>query len=631
MTAWSGSTALFTFHLEAGFANYSADNDRARVFLAAGVVNQPSRLETAASAERLLPAPSDAGQSGKYVDNFQSGTHPALNQRHNIRGFNNSGRWKNLGPGPTDMKGIGFDYFENVLLNPSVVNLGNVVGDTIFNATVINTFRRENQTISSINNNAGAGITIGGSTPPTPIQPLQDKAYVITVSTSGPPKIDGSIDWVTTAGTLQLLLTGTRIIIFPYPPQSGVKEKLKWLTDIVRSADGSEQRHALRINPRQTVAYEIAAETLGDVNKIRNLFIDWTTRVFGVPVWWYERALAADIAFGDLTIYVRAGGLDNADFRVGGLAMIYQEDADGVRTIDSLQIASIVLSVASPESTQDSITFATSVQNAYDANFATVVPVVPAILAGGAKQKTPPAAQTSRYNLDFDMLENDPATPGVDISWYPELNDFDGNATIIINDKNTLQGNDLSETFQQQAQRVDFGLGTFQQLTQELRARRSTPFNWVAETTQFEWQLRSLLYYLRGKLRNAWIPTNRADFNVTTNIGIGAVSFNVDNWGFANFVAGATPWAGVRIQKTDGNVSYHRITSAAEIDDITERVDIDPVTPFATLITEIEKIDLMILSRMAVDDVTITHVWHDAKNDDLDSIIETVFIGDVQS
>ena len=78
-------------------------------------------------------------------------------------------------------------------------------------------------------------------------------------------------------------------------------------------------------------------------------------------------------------------------------------------------------------------------------------------------------------------------------------------------------------------------------------------------------------------------------------------------------------------------MSYHRITSAAEIDDITERVDIDPVTPFATLITEIEKIDLMILSRMAVDDVTITHVWHDAKNDDLDSIIETVFIGDVQS
>ena len=634
MAVRKGTASLFTDFLLAGFANYAAVDALSRVTLAAGVINQPSRLQNPETFA-LVPLPTypsdfEAGETGKRIDIDQIPTHPALGNRSNTRGFGNSGRWANLGPSPNDMKGIGFDYFEQVLLDPSVVALGNVVGNTIFNATVINTFRRDNQTVNSIVNNAGAGITVGGSTPPTPLQPLQDKAYIITVTTNGPPNIDGSIDWVTTAGTLQLLLTGTRIIIFPYPPQSGIKENLKWMTDIVRSVDGTEQRHGLRINPRQSVAYEIVAENLPDLNSLRNLFVDWTTRVFGVPVWWYERSLAADVAFDDLTIFVRPGGLDNADFRIGGLAMIYQEDADGVRTIDTLQIDDVIMSVHSPESLQNTITFATSVQHDYDASIATVVPVVPGILASGAKQKTPPAAQTSRYALDFDMLENDPTIPGVDIAWYPELNDFDGNATIVINDKNVILGGDLNEPIEQKAQRIDYKVGKFQQLTQELRARRTTPFTWIAEDAPFEWQLRSLLYYLRGKLRNAWVPTNRDDFTASSNIGIGAVSFNVINWGFSAFVDGESPWSGVRIQKTDGSVSYHRITSTAIIDDETERLDIDPITPFAATLAEIEKIDLMILTRMATDNVTITHDWHDAQSDDLDSVIDTVFVGDVQ-
>lgn len=627
MTTRAANTSLWTRSAPA-FENYADESDQPEITLAWGVINQPSRIEDAETFADLLI--DHHHPAARRVDVWPITQHAALDQRHNIRGHNNSGRWANLGPSPNDVKGIGFDYFEQVLLQPSVVALGNVVGNTIFNATILNTFRRDNQTINSIVNNAGAGISVGGSAPPTPLQALQDKAYVITVTTNGPPQIEGTIDWVTTAGTLQLLLTGTRIIIFPYPPQSNITEKLKWLTDVVKSADGTEQRHALRVSPRQSVAYEIVADDLVDINKIRNLFVDWTTRVFGVPVWWYERSLRADVAVDDLTIFVRPGGLDYADFRVGGLAMIYQEHEDGTFTQDSLQIAEIIKSVHSPESLQDSITFATAVQNNYDGDLATVVPVIPSVMVGGAKQTTPPAAESSRYNLKFDMLENDPDIPGIDAAWYPELDDFEGRSTLVITDKNTLDGNALNETFQQKTQRVDYDIGKFQQLTQELQARRSTPFKWVVEDAPFEWQLRALLHYLRGKLRNVWVPTNRHDFNVNANIGVGAANFDVDNWDFAAFVAGASPWSGVRIQKTDGSVSYHRITNATTIDATTERIEIDPVTPFATLVTEVEKVDLMILTRMADDSVTITHDWHDAESDVLDSLAETGFVGDVQ-
>jgi len=606
--------------------NYQDLNDSVNHELSRGVYVQPTRFP-------------DAVTFGFSADIPARGYHILVTPTDNIvgwrqrsaRGANGTGRWKNLGTGPADMKGVGFDYFEKVLLNPGVVALGNVVSDTVFNATIQNTFRKDNQTLNSIDNNAGAGITITGAGTPANLAPNADKVYVVTVTTDGPPNINGTIDFITTGGTLVLSLTGTRIIIFPYTPQGASKEVLAWSTDIIKSADGSEQRHALRPNPRQSVSYEISSTTLANMNKIRNLLVDWTSRVFGVPLWWFERSLIADVAVNDTVVFVRPGGLDNADFRIGGLAMVFQENPDGTITQDSLQISDVIMSVASPESTQDTITFATGVQNAYDGSLATVVPVVPSILASPAKQRTPQAGETSRYSMKFDLLENDPTIPGIDNAWYPELTDFDGNDTLIIDDANNIDGGTLAEGWELKLQRIDYGIGKFQQLTQELAARRSTPFNWIVESVQFEWQLRSLLYYLRGKLRNAWIPTHRHDFNVNANIGSGAFNFDVDNWGMSDFVSGQRPWAGLRLKKTDGSISYHRILSVTKIDDTTERVNIEPATSFAATVAEVDKVDLMILARLATDDVTINHDWQDAESDVLDSTVEAVFIGDVQS
>jgi hypothetical protein len=627
MAARAGQPLLALDSVALTVDNYDA---MATVSISQQVIIPPSRLQAANYASDFPIGGIKNTGGGARTEVLPIFVHSVVH-RNNTRGEGNTGRWQNIGKAPQDVKGIGFDYWEKVLLDPTVQNLGNVVSDTIFNATIRNTFRRDNRSITSIDNNAGAGITIDGSTPPANLAPLADKVYIITVTTDGPPTIEGTIDWVTNSGTLQLLITGTRIIIFPYTPQSDIKETLRWLTDVVRSADGSEQRHSLRDDPRQSVAYEIVATSLANINKIKNLFVDWTSRVFGVPVWWYERSLRADVLTNDLTIYVRPGGLDFADFRIGGLAMVFQENADGSVIKDTLQIASIIKSVSSPESEQDSITFATAVQNDYDGDLATVVPVVPSILAAPAKQTTPSAANSSRFKMNFDMLENDPDIPGVDNTAYPELDDFDGNPTIIIDDKNSLDGTMLSEQWEQQLQRIDFKVGKFQQLTQELRARRSTPFKWIVEDVNFEWDLRSLLYYLRGKLRNAWLPTHRHDFNVNTNIGISSSSFDVDNWDFAGFVDGGRPWAGCRIEKDDGSISYHRITSAVVIDTTTERINIDPPTTFAALVSEVIRVDLLILARMGSDDVTITHEWVDAESDVIDSVIDTVFTGDVQS
>jgi hypothetical protein len=543
-------------------------------------------------------------------------------------GANGTAHWDNLGGAPPYGVQLGFDYWEKILLDPNTVDLGNVVSDQVFNVTLRNTFRRSTQTISSIVDNAGAGITLTGPTPPATIASLQDKLYQVNVSTSGPPQIEGTYDFVTTYGTLVLSLSGSRIIVFPYPPQRGIEESLEWLTDILRAADGSEQRLSLRDQPRQKVVFDVRLESLDEINSVRNLLWDWTTRVFGVPLWWDEQSLRADITATDTTIFLRDFGYRYADFRVGGLAMIYQEFDDGTFQQEVLEVASIQQDPHSPESLSSSITFATQIQNNYDGDVATVIPVVAAIMISDAKQVTSRDGNFVKYSLNFESLDYDFTYRDLVSGEWPELDDFDGNQLIIIDDKNQID-RELSETISQERQRIDFKTGPVTQLTQQSKARRAAPFDWKSEDDAFSWQLRALLGYLRGRWQRVWIPTWRKDFTIDGNIGSAASTIDVVNHGFAKYVGTAQQWAGLRIEKTDGSIGYHRITNVAELSDTQERITIDPVTSFAATIAEVERIDLMVISRQSDDKVRILHNWNDAESDVVDETISTGFIGDL--
>jgi len=641
MAALKGTLPLRNIHLSPFWRNYSDQDGRAfspeqnkKIILATGVISPPSALPNAAflTDARIGLASGNRTRlsAGRRNEVLPITNNPALNQRNNIRGEGNTGRWKMLGKSPKDGMGIGFDYWEQILVNPNVVDLGNVVSDTIFNVTVLNTYRRDNKTITAIDNNAGAGITVEGATPPANLQPLQDRVYAVTVGTTGPPNISGSIDFVTTDGTLTVTVSGTRIIIFPYPPQREIVERLEWLTDVLRKADGSEQRFSLRTDPRQKVNYEILLDNgIDDINNVRNLLFDWTTRVFGVPLWWDEQALRADVVINDLTVFIRDNGLRYSDFRVGGLAMVYQEFDDGTFQTDVLEIASIQTELASPEATASSITFATPILNNYDGNVATIVPVLPGILVDNAKQSTTRNSDLVSYKLNFEMLDNLNSYSGVDVAWYAELPDFDGKNALVIEDKNMIE-NELSEIISQVRQRIDFGIGRVTQLTQETKGRRSAPFQWKVEDDSFAWQLRALLAHLRGKWQAVWLPTWRNDFIVNTNIGNGSINIDVDNHGFARYVGATQKWAGLRLEKTDGSLSYHRITNSAEIDATTERLTIEPATSFAATVAEVSRVDLMVLSRQNTDSITIVHSWNDAQSDAIDETFQTEFVGDVR-
>jgi hypothetical protein len=115
---------------------------------------------------------------------------------------------------------------------------------------------------------------------------------------------------------------------------NGIREKLSWLTDVLASSYGTEQRRALRLSPRRE--FEM---TFNPVDEARSYFDLWLHRMgsfeFMVPLFHDSGKMTAAIAAGAVTVPFDTS---YREFVVGGLAIISGDDPF---TFDKVAITAI--------------------------------------------------------------------------------------------------------------------------------------------------------------------------------------------------------------------------------------------------------------------------------------------------
>ncbi|MEL2255713.1 hypothetical protein, partial [Klebsiella pneumoniae] len=120
------------------------------------------------------------------------------------------------------------------------------------------------RTLSQIDREDADGISLAGQpSPPLPFAALQERIWTVAVSTDGPPVVDARIVWqLQDEQPLFLVITGNRITAWPFAPDwaDGVQESLEWLTELLTSTSGVEQRRSLRLSPRRSFEAEFYAE-----------------------------------------------------------------------------------------------------------------------------------------------------------------------------------------------------------------------------------------------------------------------------------------------------------------------------------------------------------------------------------
>ncbi len=498
------------------------------------------------------------------------------------------------------------DWFERVHAMPKTkVAFGNIITQIESPYLLHSAFRRESVTLATVTNNALPGTQLPNLVLPLTLQPFETALDPTTTANNGGvglgtlvqlkiqalqdglPIFDTSIlfDFSSPANDVFILLSGQRIVLIPMEYETPVKETLAWLTDVIESLDGREQRIALRKQPRQTLEVTYLLDS-NDRQRMQAILFDWMDNIFGFPLWHERVTLSAAVSAGATTFPCL--GADGVDFRVGGLAAVIGSNS----SFDVINIATV-------SSTQ--ITSVSPCINSYAAGVR-VVPLRTARLVR-AVAGTRSYVQLESFRTTFEVVDNDTGavtgstTPGFWTTY---------NSRVLFDDPNFMDGQ-MRQEFSRRIYRIDNETGQVSQVSLWDRNKRSAQKGFVLRNRADIYTFRKLLSSLRGRQKAFWMPTFIEDLTPAANIVIGTATLDITAIDYVRFVNGRLPMSVFKITFTDGTSLVRTILSAATVSATVERLTLNTTWPANRTVAEVRRIEFYELMRFDTDEIVINY------------------------
>lgn len=481
-------------------------------------------------------------------------------------------------------KSIGEDWVDRVHVLPRRIDFGNILGTVNTAIEVFSAFRAQDISFTAFVNNVGAGMQITDlPSLPATITPFAGITMNLETTTEGVPQFNTTLDFVFDVGTFNMPVTGQRVIMFPYRPDMPMRETLGFLTEIFEHTDGSEQRVALRKNPRQKFNMTLSRLEGTERSRIDMLMFDWQARVFGLPMWHEPSELTVATAVNDTTITVDSTA--NADLRVGGLAIVLQPDEV---TFDALQISSF---------TATTITFNAGVQNIHPVG--TQVFPIRTVLANQIFTGERFAQNLSKFQIEFSVIDNDS-----NLADTSAFNTFGGK--VFLDDANFID-TVLRESYQKRLTIFDNDTGVLNQDSPWTVNRRGSSKTFITQSRAALWNVRRLMHALRGRQVSFWIPTFYKEVIPTATLASGAATMTIENVGYNRFVQNRSPKDEFRIVLKNGTLLERTVSSSNEISSTSEQITFDDTWPSTITVDEIERVEILEKVRIDTDNIVISH------------------------
>lgn len=478
------------------------------------------------------------------------------------------------------------DLFGHVLIVPERLDLGNLLSTQTRQIEMSN-LNLVPVTWDEIAHTLGDGVVFNNlPTLPHEILPFGSFILSISISPTGPPTIDGVIQFdFSTPETIFVPVTGSRIVMFQWKPRTGVTETLQWRTDIIEAYDGTEQRIRVRTTPRQIIQQAVNSKDVSDM-QMRALLFDWEARVWGVPIWWEMRPLTAQATQGSSVVNVVTADMD---IRIGGLVMLHASNAEW----EAIQVEDFDAA---------SITTESSLTRTYAAGTA-LMPVRAGYMTTMTERERIQVGRDTgltETTVEFTTLEN------VDWSNTSGAETYDGR--IVLSDCNVVPSS-VTETFERAVVVIDNESGRPLQTSRVDRSRIHFTHQFNAPTMAELWRIRRLLHSLHGSQKSFWVPSARADLHLTDPIGPGTTDFNITKIGYTDFIRSRRPLADVRIVLKNGTTINRRIASSSvHVDGVRETlVTTTPISGTAIPVNDVQRIELMMLMRISDDKAVFTY------------------------
>lgn len=479
-------------------------------------------------------------------------------------------------------KAISFldDYYYRIHIEPNPIELGVILSQITRTFQVWNAYFTSKE-CSSIEESGVDELTLVGNSAPYTLAALGTADYSLTIPANGNPEIDGEYEFIFPEESPSLIITGQRVVLFSWRPQQPLSETLEWLTDVITSADGSEQRICLREAPRQGFIFSILALDESTQSKLDAALFGWQKKIWGVPIWECMTEHTADITAGDLSISLDT---TNKLFEDGGIAVIWQ-------SADNYEVIKINTVSAS------SITLNSAVINNFTGS-KLIIPVKTANIIAKSKSKHN-SKDVSWTEIQFLARNNS------FLSGYSAATTY--KSIPVLTEASYVEGTQDRE-FDSVIHITDFGTGDIDVISDREYNLNTQRQVFINEGRANCYSFRKFLHWLKGRQNIVWIPSFREDMRLASTIGSSDSTITIENIGYVKHYLGNPVKNHIMIRKADGTQYYREITGAVAGSGNNEVLTID-----SALGEELQPTDVVIsfMARHRLNSDALEIVWDD--------------------
>lgn len=360
-------------------------------------------------------------------------------------------------------------------------------------------------------------------------------------------------------------------------PDGPVLERLEWMTDVVPSYSGREQRVALRSAPRRGFEFAVCFSDT-ERRRAEARLHQWQAQPWALPIWMDSQTLAAPISPGATSVSVAT---DYRDFSAGGLLLLLS--ATGA--YEALTIAS---------AGSGTVGLAEPVAGSWPAG----TEVLPARMARMADE-----IQLRRFSgaTSYGAVRFELSGPGA----WPAAT---GGTTyrsraVLVEAPNWVE--DPEQGFTRRVARVDAGVGLAYLDEEASGAILRQSHRWLLDGRAQIDAHRRWLHARQGRLVDCWVPTFAQDLTPVATIGSAATTIDVAHCEYTAALAQGIGRRDIRILLGSGTAYHRRITASAVISATVERLTIDSALGATVQPADVAMVSFMDLMRHESDAVEL--------------------------
>jgi len=237
------------------------------------------------------------------------------------------------------------DFYNRIWFIPQTIDFG-AISATVGRTAVMWNAKRSTVVLSSIDTSGDESVSVSGVALPLTMKPLAQKTFVVTADENGDPDVDFSIVFeFTPTEQVALPVTGVRAKVWAFLPNwtSPVEVSYEFMTEIIASRSGFEQRIANRTDPRMAIKFTTLVNE-GTFRQFIRQMASWQNKSTLMPDFSHGIALIEDANAGHNTLVLE----ESVDWMLPGRTVVLMrgnasQSEFAVRKIDTAVGNSVIL------------------------------------------------------------------------------------------------------------------------------------------------------------------------------------------------------------------------------------------------------------------------------------------------